>query len=108
MDVQAFHDAIHRLLREVSRTIILPHYQALESHQVVNKDTGGISTTGDVVTVADNLAEELLTEGLEKIVPGLPVVGEEAAHADPAVLDRLPTRSTAPTTTRTASSRSAC
>jgi len=83
------HGAVHALLREVSERAILPHYQQLESHQVEVKDAGGIATVDDVVTVADHLAEELLEEGLAKIVPGLPVVGEEAAHADPAVLDRL-------------------
>jgi fructose-1,6-bisphosphatase/inositol monophosphatase family enzyme len=83
------HSAVHALLREVSERAILPHYQQLESHQVEVKDAGGIATVDDVVTVADHLAEELLEEGLAKIVPGLAIVGEEAAHADPAVLDRL-------------------
>lgn len=85
----AFHEAVHALLREVSQKAILPYYQSLENGQVEQKDTGGISTVDDVVTVADHLAEEMLEEGLAKIIPGLPVVGEEAAHADPAVLDRL-------------------
>lgn len=85
----AFHQAVHDLLREVSRKAILPHYQALAAHQIEAKDTGGITTVGDVVTVADHLAEELLTEGLARIIPGLPIVGEEAAFADPTVQDRL-------------------
>ena len=89
MNPTQLHGAVHALLREVSERAILPHYQQLESHQVEVKDAGGIATVDDVVTVADHLAEELLEEGLAKIVPGLPVVGEEAAHADPAVLDRL-------------------
>ena len=79
----AFHDAMHGLLREVSRTAILPYYQKLAADQVIAK------AVDDVVTVADNLAEEMLLEGLAKIIPGLPVVGEEAAHADPSVQDRL-------------------
>jgi len=79
----AFHQAVHDLLREVSATAILPHYQALAAHQIEAK------AADDVVTVADRLAEEMLEEGLAKIIPGLPVVGEEAAHADPAVFDRL-------------------
>lgn len=79
----AFHQAVHDLLREVSQKAILPHYQSLAAHQVTAK------AADDVVTVADNLAEEMLAEGLARIVPGLPIVGEEAAHADPSVLDRL-------------------
>ena len=79
----AFHAAVHDLLREVSRTAILPYYQKLAEHEVHAK------AADDVVTVADNLAEEMLEQGLAKIIPGLPVVGEEAAHADPSVQDRL-------------------
>ncbi|MEO6386849.1 MAG: inositol monophosphatase family protein [Croceibacterium sp.] len=79
----AFHEAVHGLLREVTQTAILPYYQSLTQEQIIAK------AADDVVTVADRLAEEMLAEGLAKIIPGLPVVGEEAAHADPSVLDRL-------------------
>lgn len=83
MSIMAFHEAIHTLLRDVSRRAILPHYQTLTASQIEAK------AADDVVTVADKLSEEMLAEGLEKIVPGLAIVGEEAAHADPAVLERL-------------------
>jgi fructose-1,6-bisphosphatase/inositol monophosphatase family enzyme len=76
-------DAVHALLRRVSAEAILPHYQTLAAHQIETKDAD------DVVTVADRLSEELLAEGLERILPGLAIVGEEAAHADPSVLERL-------------------
>jgi len=79
----AFHQAVHDLLREVSQQAILPHYQALLAHQIEAK------AADDVVTVADHLAEALLEHGLAKIMPGLPVVGEERSHTDPAVLERL-------------------
>ena len=82
-DIQAFHDAVYALLREVSQTAILPHYQTLAEHQIETKDVD------DVVTVADKLSEEMLAEGLAKILPGLAIVGEEAAHADPTVLEGL-------------------
>lgn len=82
-EIDAFHAAMATLLREVAQTAILPHYQKLAASQIESK------AVDDVVTVADTLAEEMLAEGLAKIIPGLPVVGEEAAHADPAVLDRL-------------------
>jgi fructose-1,6-bisphosphatase/inositol monophosphatase family enzyme len=82
-DIMAFHQAVHDLLREVSRKAILPYYQTLAADQVSDK------ATDDVVTVADTLAEAMLAEGLAKIVPGLPIVGEEAAHADASVQDRL-------------------
>jgi fructose-1,6-bisphosphatase/inositol monophosphatase family enzyme len=79
----ALDRAVLDLLREVSRKAILPHYQRLAAHQIEEK------AADDFVTVADRLSEELLTEGLGRIVPGLPVVGEEAAFADPSVMDRL-------------------
>ena len=75
--------AVEALLREVADKAILPHYRTLADHQIFSKDAD------DVVTVADRLSEELLAEGLTRIMPGLTIVGEEAAHADPAVLDRL-------------------
>jgi len=83
MDVQSFHAAVHDLLREVSHKAILPYYQSLAAHHVSPK------AADDVVTVADTLSEQMLAEGLEKIIPGLPIVGEEAAHADPSVQNRL-------------------
>ena len=83
MSPTALHQAIHELLHDVSQRAILPHYQALTEHHVEQK------AVDDVVTVADHTAEAMLEEGLAKIVPGLPVVGEEAAHADARVLQRL-------------------
>jgi fructose-1,6-bisphosphatase/inositol monophosphatase family enzyme len=78
----AIHAAVQALLRDVAERAIRPFYQKLAAHEVEAK------AADDVVTVADKLAEDMLTEGLARIVD-LPVVGEEAAHADPAVLERL-------------------
>ncbi|MBO9499706.1 MAG: inositol monophosphatase [Novosphingobium sp.] len=83
MTPDALHSAMLELLRDVTRRAILPHYQTLTAEQIEAK------AADDVVTVADKLSEEMLAEGLAKIVPGLAVVGEEAAHADPTVMDRL-------------------
>lgn len=74
--------AIHALMRDVTERAILPHYQTLSADQIVEK------AADDVVTVADKLSEALLTEALSKLAD-MPVVGEEAAHADASVLDRL-------------------
>ena len=77
------HQAVATLLRKVAQEAILPHYRSLSRNQVEHK------AADDVVTVADHLAEEMLAEGLAAIDPSLAIVGEEAAHADPSVLDRL-------------------
>lgn len=82
MTPDALHRAMHDLLREVSHKAILPYYQKLAADEIAAK------AADDVVTVADNLSETMLTEGLAKIID-LPVVGEEAAHADASVQDRL-------------------
>ena len=62
---------------------ILPHYQHLSADQIEDK------AADDVVTVADKAAEALLAEGLAALLPDAALVGEEAAHADPALMERL-------------------
>ena len=75
--------AILALLEDVSQRAILPRFRNLSSSQIIEK------ADDDLVTVADREAEALLAEGLGRIDPSLAIVGEEAAHADPSVLDHL-------------------
>jgi fructose-1,6-bisphosphatase/inositol monophosphatase family enzyme len=82
-DIMAFNAAVEAVMREASERAILPRFRNLKAGEV--EDKGG----NDPVTVADREAEDILTEGLSRIIPGLPVVGEEAAHADKSVLDAL-------------------
>jgi fructose-1,6-bisphosphatase/inositol monophosphatase family enzyme len=70
-------------MRDAAERAILPRYQALAADQIDAK------ATDDVVTIADREAEVILAEKLARILPEAAFVGEEAAHADPAVLDRL-------------------
>lgn len=77
------HAEMEALLRRTAREIILPRYQMLAVGEITEK------APDDLVTVADREAELMLAEGLERLIPGLSIVGEEAAHADPSVLDRL-------------------
>jgi len=79
----ALHAAMETLLHKVAAQAILPHYRTLSPDQISEK------AHDDLVTVADREAEAMLAEGLSAIIPGLPIVGEEAAHADPSILDRL-------------------
>ena len=71
------------LLRFASQRSILPRFRNLAEGEIVEK------ARGELVTVVDREVEEFLTEALTRLAPGVPVVGEEAAHADPAVLDAL-------------------
>lgn len=71
------------LMRAAAERAILPRYQSLAAHEIDAK------AADDVVTVADKEAELILAEGLAKLLPEAAIVGEEAAHADPSLLDRL-------------------
>jgi fructose-1,6-bisphosphatase/inositol monophosphatase family enzyme len=72
------------LLRDASRAEILPRFRRLAQGAVRTK-----SGPLDLVTDADEAAERLIEAGLHRLFPGCVVVGEEAAAADPAVMDRL-------------------
>jgi len=75
--------SVFAAMREANERAILPRYQALATEQIVAR------AADDVVTVADHESEAILTEALARILPEAAIVGEEAAHDDPAVLDRL-------------------
>ncbi len=77
------HADIAEILSEVSRRIVIPHYQNLQSTDIEEK------SPGDLVTVADKLSEAFLSEQLSKLIPTATVVGEEAVAADPAIMHRL-------------------
>lgn len=74
---------VNALLKEVAAQAILPHYRALHSHQIQEKDPG------DYVTAADLASEAMLKQGLLSLLPGSQVVGEEEVSADPGLLDDL-------------------
>lgn len=79
----AVHQQVVALLRRVSTDVILPHYQHLRTADIEEK------SPGDLVTVADRLSEEMLSESLVSILPDASIVGEEATAADQALLNRL-------------------
>ncbi|MFD6951659.1 inositol monophosphatase [Nocardiopsis sp. TSRI0078] len=75
-------DAVTAILHEAAEEVILPRFRALSEGEVVEK------SPGEIVTVADREAEELISDRLRAIVDA-PVVGEEAASADPALVRAL-------------------
>ena len=83
MPFAALDTAILALAREVSEKIILPRFQNLAGDEIDEK------SADDFVTIADREAEEMLTDGLAKLDSSLAIVGEEAAHADSTVLEKL-------------------
>lgn len=76
--------AVLTLLQEAADTYINPRFEALASHEVIEKNPG------DLVTVADREAEVFITAELQKAYPDALIVGEEAVAADPSILDKIP------------------
>ena len=71
------------LIRETAAGELLPRFRNLSKEDIRQK------RPGDVVTVADEAAERRLAVGLSEILPGVPVVGEEAVERDPGLLDLI-------------------
>ncbi len=71
------------LIREVAATELLPRFRNLSEDEVRQK------RPGDLVTVADVASEQRIASGLAKILPGVPVVGEEAVEADAGLVDLI-------------------
>ncbi len=76
-------DQVAALMREVAAREIMPRFRALAEGDVEEK------SKGDLVTIADRASEIWLTPRLEALVAGSHVLGEEAAAADPSLLERL-------------------
>ena len=83
MSTLSLTPAVLTVIEDAALRAVLPRYQSLAAHQIDAK------AADDVVTIADKEAELILAEGLARILPEATIVGEEAAHADPALLDRL-------------------
>ncbi|QKG72724.1 inositol monophosphatase [Erythrobacter mangrovi] len=74
---------MHALMQRVTEQAVLPRFRNLSGREIIEK------AEDDLVTIADREAELMLAEGLARIDASLAIVGEEAAHADKAVLDHL-------------------
>lgn len=71
------------LLRETAAAVVMPRFRALAAHEIQEK------SPGDYVTVADHESEARIVEGLAALLPEANILGEEAAAADPALIDGL-------------------
>ncbi len=76
-------DRVVDALREAAAFDVLPRFNALQRHEVMEKKPG------DVVTVADLDAEHRLTRLLPGLLAGSVVVGEEAYAKNPDILNLL-------------------
>ena len=71
-------------MAKVAAAEVLPRFRAVMS-ETARAKTG----PDDLVTDADLCAERAVGEALTRLIPGVVMLGEEAASADPSVLDRL-------------------
>ena len=76
-------DRVVDIIREAAVEDVLPRFQRLADHEVMEK------TPGDIVTIADLDAERRMTRRLGELAPGSRIVGEEAVGKNPDVLDHL-------------------
>jgi fructose-1,6-bisphosphatase/inositol monophosphatase family enzyme len=74
---------VAELMRETAAAELLPRFRNLGKDEIRQK------RPGDFVTVADVASEQRLASGLAKILPGVPVVGEEAVEKDPGLVDLI-------------------
>jgi fructose-1,6-bisphosphatase/inositol monophosphatase family enzyme len=74
---------VEAVMRAAAERAIAPRFQQLAAHEISEK------AADDFVTVADREAEEILSAGLARLLPEASVVGEEAVHFEPTVMDRL-------------------
>ncbi|UUR09499.1 inositol monophosphatase [Sphingomonas glaciei] len=70
-------------MRRAASEVLLPRFRTLASGDAEEK------SAGEVVTIADRECEAMLEQGLAAILPEASIVGEEAVHARPGLLDRL-------------------
>jgi fructose-1,6-bisphosphatase/inositol monophosphatase family enzyme len=75
---------VSQLMREVAAREIMPRFGKLTQDDIRTK-----GSPGDLVTIADEAAEQWLTAALLELLPGSVVVGEEAAHDQPELLAEL-------------------
>lgn len=70
-------------MRETAAAELLPRFRNLAKDEIREKKPG------DIVTVADLASEQRLASGLARILPGVPVVGEEAVEADRSLVELI-------------------
>lgn len=81
----ALMDEVGALLREVAAQVILPRFRALASTDIEEKQPG------ELVTIADREAEQLISARLLALLTGSRVVGEERCAEQPELLQGLDT-----------------
>jgi fructose-1,6-bisphosphatase/inositol monophosphatase family enzyme len=86
IDIQA----VTRVIDEAAHTLVLPRFSRLSPDDVEAKTTPG--DPHDLVTIVDREVEAYLSAALGALTPSAAVLGEEAAHDRPELLQLLASR----------------
>lgn len=78
------HDRLTQIVVEAGRREVMLRFGKLAADEVRQK-----CSPGDLVTQADEAAEQFICAELSRAFPGALLVGEENVSAEPALLDRL-------------------
>jgi fructose-1,6-bisphosphatase/inositol monophosphatase family enzyme len=79
----SFSNSIRAIMIRAAELAVLPRYGKLREEEIREK------SLDELVTIADRESEEILAEGLGKLLPEAAIVGEEAAEADPSIMRQL-------------------
>ena len=71
---------VEAILREVAYTVVMPSFKKVAAGDIVEK------SSGELVTKVDRLSESFIASNLTRLI-ACPVIGEEAASAEPSLLD---------------------
>jgi fructose-1,6-bisphosphatase/inositol monophosphatase family enzyme len=82
-------DAVTALISEAAETLILPRFRHLRPEDIEDKSSS--PDRQDLVTVVDRDVEAWLTAAFARLEPGATVIGEEAVHARPGLVDLIAT-----------------
>jgi fructose-1,6-bisphosphatase/inositol monophosphatase family enzyme len=80
-------ERVSAIVSDVVSAVVMPSFRSLRPEDIHAKDTPG--DPDDLVTIVDKTAERHLIDALSHIIPGAAFIGEEAACADPALLEAL-------------------
>lgn len=80
MTLQTLVQPVGELMRKVAADVVLPHFRQLSAGEIEEK------SPGDPVTIADRESEAQLAEGLSHLMPGIRILGEEAAATEPELM----------------------
>ena len=85
LNAASFEQQVAAIIRAAAEEAILPRFRQLLATEVEEK------SPGELVTIADRDAEVLISRQLLDLLPGSRVIGEEAASANPSLLDEVGT-----------------